>query len=125
MAAAQAREQGRGPGTGSGLGSGADGGTGGGPYRMGSGVDPPRPLQQVRPTYTEEARRQAIEGRVLLEIVVRKDGSVDNVRVLRSLPAGLDQKAIEAVRQWRFSPAHRNGEPVDVVAQVNVDFTLR
>jgi len=62
---------------------------------------------------------------VLLEIVVRQDGSVGNVRVTRSLGAGLEQKAIEAVRQWRFGPARRQGQAVDVVVEVSVEFKLR
>ena len=62
---------------------------------------------------------------MLLEIVVRQDGSVGSVRVTRSLGAGLEQKAIEAVRQWRFGPARRQGQPVDVVVEVSVEFKLR
>ena len=75
--------------------------------------------------YTDAARRQSIEGDVVLEIVVRHDGSVGNVRVRRSLGAGLEQKAIDAVRQWRFSPARRRGSAVDVVVDVSVGFKLR
>ena len=82
-------------------------------------------MREVRPTYTDEARRRAIEGDVLLEIVVRRDGSVGNVRVRRTLGAGLEQKAIEAVRQWRFVPAKKQGVPVDVIVDVAVEFKLR
>jgi len=57
--------------------------------------------------------------------VVRQDGSVGNVRVTRSLGAGLEQRAVEAVRQWRFGPAKRRGTPVDVVVEVSVEFKLR
>ena len=60
-----------------------------------------------------------------MEIVVRRDGSVGDVRVIRGLERGLDQRAIEAVRQWRFSPAKRRGNPVDVIVEVGVDFKLR
>jgi TonB family protein len=66
-----------------------------------------------------------VEGDVVLEIVVQRDGTVGNVRTLRSLGAGLDQKAADAVRQWRFNPARRQGVPVDVVVQVSVEFKLR
>jgi TonB family protein len=114
-----------GEGRGGGIGSGSGGGTGGGPYQPGSGVAPPVLLKEVRPGYTDEARRRSIEGDVLLEIVVKQDGSVGSVRVTRSLGAGLEQKAIDAVRQWRFGPARRQGQPVDVVVEVSVEFKLR
>jgi TonB family protein len=114
-----------GEGRGGGIGPGWGGGTGGGPYQPGSGVAPPVLLREVRPGYTDEARRRSIEGDVLLEIVVRQDGSVGNVRVTRTLGAGLEQKAIDAVRQWRFGPARREGQPVDVVVEVSVEFKLR
>jgi TonB family protein len=114
-----------GEGTGGGVGPGTGGGTGGGQFQPGAGIDPPRLIREVRPTYTDEARRRSIEGDVELEIVVRRDGTVGNVRVRRSLGAGLEQKAIEAVRQWRFVPASRAGTPVEVVVDVSVEFTLR
>jgi protein TonB len=104
---------------------GPGGGTGGGPYRPGSGISPPGLLREVRPDYTEEARRRGIEGDVVLEIVVRSDGTVGNVKVMQGLGGGLDQRAIDAVRQWRFSPARRFGTPVDVMVEVAVEFKLR
>lgn len=116
---------GMGEGDGAGIGPGSGGGTGGGPYRPGSGIDPPSLLREVKPQYTDQGRRQGVEGDVLLEIVVRRDGSVGDVKVLRRLGAGLDQKAIDAVRQWRFSPARRMGAPVDVIVEVAVEFKLR
>lgn len=114
-----------GEGQGGGIGPGSGGGTGGGPFQPGSGVTPPVLLKEVRPGYTDEARRRSIEGDVQLEIVVRQDGSVGNVRVTRTLGAGLEQKAIEAVRQWKFGPARRQGAAVDVVVEVSVEFKLR
>ena len=114
-----------GDGAGSGLGRGSGGGTGGGPYRPGSGIAPPRLLDEVRPDYTEEARRQGIEGDVLLEIIVLSDGSVGRVQVLRRLGYGLDERAVGAVRQWRFAAAERFGTPVDVLVEVAVEFRLR
>jgi periplasmic protein TonB len=114
-----------GEGTGSGIGPGEGGGTGGGPYRPGSGVDPPRLLREVRAEYTDEARRANVVGEVVLEIVVRRDGTVGDVRVLQRLGSGLDQRAIAAVRQWRFAPARLKGTPVDVVVEVAVEFKLR
>ena len=116
---------GNGEGLGSGIGEGSGGGTGGGPFRPGSGIEPPRLLREVKAEYTDDARRRGITGDVVLEIVVRRDGSVGDVRVLQGLGAGLDQRAITAVRQWRFAPARRRGEPVDVIVEVAVEFTLR
>ena len=114
-----------GSGSGSGLGKGSGGGTGGGPYRAGSGIEPPRLLHEARPHYTEEARQQGVEGDVVLEIVVRSDGSVGDVRILRRLGSGLDEQAVQAVRQWKFSAATRFGTPVDVLVEVAVEFQLR
>jgi TonB family protein len=116
---------GNGEGAGAGIGEGEGGGTGGGPYRPGSGISAPRLLREVKAEYTDEGRRRGITGDVLLEIVIRRDGSVGDVSVLRGLGAGLDQRAIAAVRQWRFDPARLRGTPVDVIVEVAVEFTLR
>src|SRR5262245_21981495 len=116
---------GLGEGEGPGLGPGSGGGTGGGPYRPGSGITPPTVLREVKPDYTEDARRRGIAGDVVLEIVVRRDGNVGNITLLQGLGAGLDQRAIDAVRAWRFSPALRFGTPVDVMVEVAVEFKLR
>lgn len=114
-----------GEGEGSGIGPGSGGGTGGGPYRPGSGITPPELLREVKPEYTQEARRRGLEGDVVLEIVVRHDGSVGSVKVVQRLGAGLEERAVDAVRQWRFAPAKRHGTPVDVVVEVAVEFKLR
>src|SRR5262249_3969156 len=127
------RDGGAGTGTGTGLGSGegagigpgSGGGTGGGPYRPGSGISPPRLLREVKAEYTEEARQRGVSGDVLLEIVVRRDGTVGDIRVLQGLGGGLNDRAVRAVRQWRFAPAQRVGAPVDVIVEVAVEFTLR
>jgi periplasmic protein TonB len=116
---------GNGEGLGSGIGDGEGGGTGGGPYRPGSGIEPPRLLHEVKAQYTEDARRRGIAGDVVLEVVVRRDGSVGDAHVLQGLGFGLDERAISAVRQWRFAPAQRKGVPVDVLVEVAVEFTLR
>lgn len=116
---------GLGKGDGSGIGDGSGGGMGGGPYRPGSGVLPPRLLREVKAAYTEDARRANLEGEVVLEIVVRRDGSVSDVRLMNGLPNGLNERAIAAVRQWRFAPATRHGQPVDVIVEVAVEFKLR
>jgi len=116
---------GLGEGDGSGIGPGSGGGTGGGPYRAGSGIEPPRLLREVKADYTEDARQRGIAGDVVLEIVVRRDGSVGDVRILRGLAGGLNDRAVLAVRQWRFAPARRLGAAVDVIVEVAVEFKLR
>ena len=114
-----------GEGAGAGIGPGSGGGTGGGPYRPGSGITPPRLLKEVRADYTEDARLRGVTGEVVMEIVVRRDGSVGDVRILQGLGGGLNERATQAVRQWRFSPAQRQGAAVDVIVEVAVEFKLR
>ena len=123
--AGSGRGTGLGEGTGAGIGPGSGGGTGGGPYRPGSGITAPSIIREVKPEYTDDARRRNIEGDVVLEIVVRSDGSVGDVKVLQGLGGGLDRRAIDAVRGWRFNPAKRYGTPVDVMVEVAVEFKLR
>jgi TonB family protein len=113
-----------GEGDGPGIGPGWGGGFGGGAYRIGSGIEPPTLRRQVQPEYTNKALARKIAGGVLLEVIILKDGTVGPVRVLRSLEPGLDQKAIEAVRKWLFTPGKHKGEPVDVIAEIFVDFNL-
>ena len=79
----------------------------------------------MKPVYTEEGRRRGVEGDVVMEVVVRADGTIGHVRVLQGLGAGLDQRAVDAVRQWRFNPARRHGTPVDVMVEIAVEFKLR
>lgn len=116
-----------GSGTGSGLGDGSGGGTGGGVYQPGNGVTLPRILREVKPAYTSDAMRAKVQGTVLLQCVVRQDGSVTDVQVLRSLDSvfGLDQEAIKAARQWRFAPGTRMGQAVPVQITIELTFTLR
>jgi TonB family protein len=114
-----------GQGDGAGIGDGSGGGIGGGPYRPGSGVEPPRLLREVRADYSDEARRANINGEVVLEIVVRSNGTVGEIKVLKGLPMGLNERAIEAVKQWRFAAGRMKGIPVDVVVEVGVEFKLR
>ena len=116
--------RGAGPGAGAGVGPGSGAGTGGGPYRPGSGVTPPRVLREVKPDYTEAARRAAVEGDVLLEVVVLADGTVGRVRLVRGLGFGLDERALAAMREWRFHPAERRGAPVSVLVEVAMAFRL-
>ena len=116
-----------GPGRGSGLGDGWGGGTGGGAYRPGNGVTLPRVLHEERPQYTSDAMRAKVQGTVLIECVVRPDGSVGDVQLVRSLDPtfGLDQQAIAAAKKWRFAPGTRMGEPVPVLVTIELTFTLR
>lgn len=116
-----------GPGTGSGLGPGSGGGTGGGVYQPGNGVSLPQLVREVKPAYTSDAMRAKIQGVVLLRCIVRPDGSVSDIEVLRSLDPtfGLDQEAVKAARQWRFRPGMRQGQPVSVEITIELTFTLR
>jgi protein TonB len=111
---------GRGPGVGPGWG----GGVGGGPYRVGGGVSAPRILFSPDPDYSEEARKAKYQGTVVLWVVVGPDGRTRDIRVQRSLGLGLDEKAMEAVRTWKFEPARKDGQPVAVQINVEVNFRL-
>ncbi len=84
-------------------------------------------IREVKPQYTAEAMRAKIQGVVLLEAVVQTDGTVGDVRVIRSLDPvfGLDQEALKAARQWRFVPGRRQGQPVPVLVSIELTFTLR
>jgi TonB family protein len=93
-------------------------------YVVGRGITAPSVLSKTDPEYSEEARKAKYSGAVLLSIVVNTDGRPDNIRVVRSLGMGLDEKAIEAVGRWRFRPGTNNGVPVRVRAQVEVNFRL-
>jgi protein TonB len=125
--AGQGSKGGDGPGLGPGEGSGSGGNTGGGPYIPGNDVTLPRVVQEVKPQYTAGAMSARIQGAVWLECVVRSDGSVGSVRVVRSLDStfGLDREAVDAARRWRFVPAMRRGTPVDVLVIIELQFTLR
>lgn len=117
---------GSGSGSGAGLGAGSSRGFGGGAYRLGSGVVPPTLLKQVRPNYTTEALRLRIQGTVILEVVVGRDGLPLTIRITRSLdPGGLDEEAIAAVRGWRFTPGRVADVPVDVLVTIQLDFRVQ
>jgi TonB family protein len=113
-----------GSGIGGGVGPGEGGGFGGGVFRVGGGVTPPTLLQKVEPEYSEEARKAKHSGTVVLYIEVTPDGRASNIRVQRSLGLGLDEKAVEAVKKWRFSPGKKDGKPVTVAATIEVNFRL-
>jgi periplasmic protein TonB len=118
-----------GTGTGSGVGEGSGGGFGGGVYQIGNGVTSPVLIKEVKPNYTGDAMRAKLQGVVEMEAVVLADGSVDpnRIKITRSLDAtfGLDQQAVVAVKQWRFRPGTYKGQPVPVLVNVELTFTLR
>ena len=126
-----------GPGKSNGTGSSPGSGPGGNGRRTGPGgddgppgfgrVSSPRLIRKVDPEYTSAAMRAKLQGTVFLEAVVLADGTVGDVRIIRSLDAafGLDQNAIKAVRQWRFEPGSQAGTPVPVIVSIELTFTLR
>ena len=113
-----------GNGFGGGVGDGLGGGYGGGIFRVGGGVSAPRLIYKPEPEYSPEARQAKYQGAVILTLVVGADGTPRDLRVARSLGMGLDEKALEAVKQWRFEPARKNGKPVPVAVDVEVNFRL-
>jgi periplasmic protein TonB len=113
-----------GPGSGPGVGPGNRGGFGGEAYRPGNGVSAPRAIYDPDPEYSDEARKAKFQGNVVLSLIVDATGHVRDVYVARSLGMGLDEKAIEAVRKWKFLPGMKDGFPVAVQVDVEVSFRL-
>lgn len=114
-----------GPGSGAGYGPGAGGNLGGGAASFGADVSSPQVVYDPNPQYSDAARKAKYQGTVVLLVDIGVDGRAHNIRVIQPLGLGLDQKAIEAVRQWRFIPAkRRNGQPVQVAADIQVNFHL-
>ncbi len=113
-----------GVGHGPGVGPGSGGGIGGGVFKVGGGISAPRPLATPDPVYTEEARQAKTQGTCILWLVVDAEGHPRDIRVVHGLGFGLDAKAIEAVKQWRFEPALKDGKPVNVQISVEVGFKL-
>lgn len=113
-----------GVGRGPGVGAGSGGGIGGGVYKVGGGISAPQAISSPDPDYTEEARRAKKQGTCVLWLIVDAAGHPRDIKVVRGLGLGLDAKALEAVRQWRFQPALKDGKPVDVQISVEVDFHL-
>ena len=107
---------GRGPGSGNGC--------CGGPYSVGNGVSMPRAIYAPEPEFSEEARIAKFQGEVTLLVTIGTDGRARNLTVVRSLGMGLDQKALDAVRTWRFDPAKKDGRPVAVQMNIIVNFHL-
>jgi protein TonB len=114
-----------GSGDGGGVGSGHGGpGVGPGIYHVGSGVSAPRAIYTPEPEFSEEARKAKFQGVVVLNIIVGVDGRVHNQRVVRSLGMGLDEKALEGVKAWKFDPSKKDGRPVAVEMNIEVAFNL-
>ncbi len=113
-----------GAGSGGGVGSGSGGGFGGGVFKVGGGVTAPALLYKVEPEYSEEARKAKYQGTVVLYVEVDPTGKAVNARIMRSLGLGLDEKAIEAVKKWKFKPGYKDGKPVTVAATIEVNFRL-
>jgi len=95
------------------------------PYRIGNGVLPPQKVFTPSPQYTEEARQGQIQGVVILEAIIDDEGNVSAVRVLKGLPMGLAESAVDAAKQWKFKPATLDGVPVPVYFNLTVSFSLQ
>ena len=95
-----------------------------GPVRVGGDIQEPERIHYVAPEYPEEARRARLEGFVILQAIIDRQGNVRDAEVLRGLDLSLDQAALEAVRQWKYTPSYYNGEAVEVIVTVNVVFRL-
>jgi protein TonB len=115
---------GLGSGNGSGLGPGTGGNYGGGLEKIGGGVSTPVPIYTVEPEFSEEARKAKFMGVVLVNLIVDANGRPQNVHTLRGVGMGLDEKAVEAVKQYKFKPATKNGKPVAVELNVEVNFQI-
>lgn len=116
---------GDGSGNGNGFGPGSNGGAGGGVYHIGNGVSAPQALNQVEAEFSDEARRAKYQGICVVQLIVDAQGNPQNPRVVRALGMGLDEKAIEAVKKYKFKPAMKDGHiPVPVMINVEVNFRL-
>ena len=92
--------------------------------QIGGAIVKPEVIRRVQPNYTEIARKARVQGVVIVEAIVDKQGDVTNVRVLKGLPMGLEQSAMDAVKQWTFKPATLNGRPVSVYFVLTINFRL-
>jgi len=92
--------------------------------KVGGGIKPPTRVVHVNPVYPPDAKEAKVQGVVILEVLIGTDGKVEQAKILRSIPM-LNQAAIDAVRQWEFTPTSVNGEPKKVIMTVTVNFTLQ
>lgn len=100
------------------------GGTGDTPVRVGGNVKAPVTIERVDPRYTEVARKARIQGIVIIEAVIDRQGNVTEARVLKGLPMGLDAEALSAIKRWKFRPGTLNGQPVPVYYNLTINFRL-
>jgi TonB family protein len=117
-------DTGLGSGTGVGYGPGSNIGAGDGVFTMGRGITAPRAIYDPEPEYSEEGRKVKHQGVVILSMVVDQQGRPRDIRVTRSLGMGLDEKAMDAVKMWKFSPGMKDGIPVAVRVNIEVSFRL-
>src|SRR4029077_5248684 len=96
-----------------------------GPLRVGGDVKAPVAVKKSEPNYTDVARKAHVSGVVIVEAIIDESGNVDNVKVIKGLPMGLSEEAVAAVRKWKFRPGTMNGEPVPVIFNLTVNFTLQ
>lgn len=113
-----------GSGNGNGVGPGEGGGYGGGPMRPGEGVSAPQLIYSVDPEFSDEARRAKYQGVCVVSLIVDAQGNPQNIQVARALGMGLDEKALEAVKQYKFKPAYYKGHPVASIINVEVNFRI-
>jgi protein TonB len=115
---------GLGSGSGNGIGPGSGGNMGGGPMHIGGSVRPPELTYKVDPEFSEEARKAKFSGNVQVYLWIDEQGNPSHVKVIRGVGMGLDEKAVEAVRQYKFKPAMQNGKPVKVDLYIDVNFQI-
>jgi periplasmic protein TonB len=94
------------------------------PYRKGDGVVLPTVVSDIKPSYTADAMQARVQGSVHLECVVKVDGTVSDVKVVKPLSHGLDEASVDALKQWRFKPGTKDGEAVPVIVEVEMTFAL-
>jgi TonB family protein len=94
------------------------------PYRVGGDVSRPELISSTKPVYTELARKSRVSGTVIVEAVIDEQGDITDARVLKGLPMGLDQAALDAIKTWKFKPATREGHPVSVYYVLTVNFQV-
>lgn len=93
------------------------------PVRVGGDIKEPKKIKDAKPVYPQVAMAAKVEGMVIIEATIGKDGSVQDAKILRHVPL-LDQAAMDAVKEWKFTPTTLNGQPVEVLMTVTVNFTL-
>jgi TonB family protein len=98
---------------------------GGPPMRLGGDIVPPVKIHYPQPKYTEEGRLSRIQGVVILEAIVDAEGDVHDVKILKGLPMGLAESAVDTAREWKFKPATLNGKPVPVYLNLTIHFSLQ